>query len=157
MKQYCYRSPLGLIRLVSDQQKLRQLTFVNEEFNSEQDEIIGQTIEYLDCYFSHKPLPALPPYEQSCSPFASEVYELTATIPYGTVRKYGEIASLIAQRRGIRRLSAQAVGQALKKNQLMIIIPCHRVIGADGEMVGFAGGIERKRALLAHEGFSAKS
>jgi len=157
VKQFCYHSPLGLIRLVSDQQKLQQLTFINAEFPSQKDEIIARTIEYLDCYFSHKPLPALPPYEQKCSAFAREVYQSAAEIPYGEVRSYGEIAAEIALKRGIRRMSAQAVGQALKKNQLMIIIPCHRVIGTDGELVGFAGGIEVKKALLRHEGFSVKS
>lgn len=73
-------------------------------------------------------------------------------IPYGEVTTYGEIAQRIADEQGLESMSAQAVGGAVGHNPISIIIPCHRVVGSDGNLTGYAGGIEKKRKLLEHEG-----
>ena len=74
------------------------------------------------------------------------------TIPYGKTMTYGEIAARIAKRRGLNRMSAQAVGGAVGHNPISLIIPCHRVIGTDGSLTGYAGGVEKKAKLLQLEG-----
>jgi len=81
-----------------------------------------------------------------------EVWEILKDIPYGKTMTYGEVASVLAKQRGIISMSAQAVGNAVGRNPISIIIPCHRVIGANGTLTGYAGGIERKHALLILEG-----
>ena len=81
-----------------------------------------------------------------------EVWEILLKIPYGQVRTYGDIAAEIAKQRGLNRFSAQAVGGAVGHNRISILIPCHRVIGANGSLTGYAGGVERKLALLKLEG-----
>ncbi len=73
-------------------------------------------------------------------------------IPYGRTMTYGRIAEIIARQKGVPRMSAQAVGGAVGKNPVAIIVPCHRVIGAGEKLVGYASGVDKKRALLAHEG-----
>ena len=85
------------------------------------------------------------------TPFRKAVWEILLTIPFGQTMTYGEIAKIVAKRTGSCRMSAQAVGGAVGHNPISIIIPCHRVIGADGGMTGYAGGIERKMKLLALE------
>ena len=86
------------------------------------------------------------------SMFREEVWRILCEIPYGEVLTYGEIAKMIAKKRGIERMSAQAIGGAVGHNPISIIIPCHRVIGSDGSLTGYAGGIELKKKLLEHEG-----
>lgn len=86
------------------------------------------------------------------TPFQMSVWDEIGRIPYGGTTTYGAIARTIAERRGIPRMSAQAVGNAVGKNPIAIIIPCHRVIGSDGSMTGYAGGVDRKIALLTIEG-----
>jgi methylated-DNA-[protein]-cysteine S-methyltransferase len=86
------------------------------------------------------------------SGFRKAVWEMLLTIPYGKTMTYGDIAKTLAEKRGISTMSAQAVGGAVGHNAISLIIPCHRVIGADGSLTGYAGGIERKRALLKLEG-----
>jgi len=89
--------------------------------------------------------------------FQNEVWEFLLTIPYGNVVCYGDIAKTIANKHNMARMSAQAVGQAVGRNPIAILIPCHRVIGADGSLTGYAAGIERKRALLTLEGIRIKA
>ena len=72
-------------------------------------------------------------------------------IPFGATATYGEIATAIARRRGLARMSSQAVGQAVGWNPICIVVPCHRVVGAAGALVGYGGGLRNKIALLAHE------
>ena len=86
------------------------------------------------------------------TPFQESVWQILCSIPYGSTMTYGGIASRISAQKGIKRMSAQAVGNAVGKNPISILIPCHRVIGADGGLTGYAGGLARKRALLALEG-----
>ncbi len=80
-----------------------------------------------------------------------EVWEILYSIPYGKTMTYGEIANILAKRRGLKRMSAQAVGGAVGKNEISIIVPCHRVIGTNGSLTGYAGGINKKIELLKIE------
>ena len=86
------------------------------------------------------------------SEFRREVWKILCGIPYGQVTTYGEIAEKIAASRGLSHSCAQAVGGAVGHNPISIIIPCHRVVGADGSLTGYAGGVEKKRSLLIREG-----
>ena len=90
------------------------------------------------------------------SEFQKSVWKLLCEIPYGQVTTYGEIAKKIAARQGLLSMSAQAVGGAVGHNPISIIIPCHRVIGVNGSLTGYAGGIEKKRWLLQWEGAEIK-
>lgn len=85
------------------------------------------------------------------TPFQLEVWQILQTIPYGKLITYREIAELIAKKRGIAKMSARAVGNAVGRNPISILVPCHRVVGSDGKMTGYAGGIERKVKLLKLE------
>ena len=80
--------------------------------------------------------------------FQKEVWEILCAIPYGQTMTYGAIADQLAKKRGLSRMSAQAVGGAVGHNNLSIIVPCHRVVGSNGSLTGYAGGIERKTFLL---------
>ena len=112
----------------------------------------AQAKEWLNIYFSGKMPKAAPPLDLKGSAFQLAVWEILQKIPYGRTVTYGEIASEIAKKRGISRMSAQAVGGAVGRNKISIIVPCHRVIGADGSLTGYAGGLDKKRFLLALEG-----
>ena len=91
------------------------------------------------------------------SPFRIEVWKLLRKIPYGKTTTYGTLAKQIAQQRGLTRMSAQAVGGAVGHNELSILIPCHRVIGTNGSLTGYAGGVDKKARLLALEGIDTKA
>ena len=93
----------------------------------------------------------MPPLHPSGTPFQMEVWDILRQIPYGTAMTYGEIAKKIARRRGIPHMSAQAAGGAVGRNPVSILIPCHRVVGSNGSLTGYAGGMERKIKLLALE------
>lgn len=94
----------------------------------------------------------MPPISLHTTPFRKAVYDILLTIPYGHTMNYGEIAGILAEQQGIQRMSAQAVGGAVGHNPIAIIIPCHRIIGADGSLTGYAGGLDRKIKLLESEG-----
>jgi O-6-methylguanine DNA methyltransferase len=87
------------------------------------------------------------------SPFRLSVWELLREIPYGETVTYGELAKIVAEKRGLSRMSAQAVGGAVGHNEISIIVPCHRVVGSDGSLTGYAGGVDKKERLLTLEGF----
>ena len=112
----------------------------------------AETIRWLDIYFSGKDPGFLPPLKLQTTPFRQEICEIMLTIPYGATMTYGQIADIIAKRRGIARMSAQAVGGAVGHNPISLIIPCHRVIGTDGSLVGYGGGVDKKLSLLQLEG-----
>lgn len=115
--------------------------------------VFRETCHWLDIYFAGKNPDFTPRYKISgLTPFRQEVIEIMKTIPYGETITYGEIAAIIAKKRGLVRMSSQAVGGAVGWNPIGIIIPCHRVIGANGSLTGYGGGIANKIALLAHEG-----
>ena len=115
--------------------------------------ILQQAKAWLDCYFAgDKPLISELPLAPTGSDFRRHVWRVLTEIPYGQTRTYGDIAHEIACETGQARVSSQAVGGAVGHNPISIIVPCHRVIGADGSLTGYAGGIDTKYRLLQHEG-----
>ncbi len=155
-----YHSPLGSITLASDGESLIGLWFDGQKhfphkLISESTEaelpIFTQTINWLDTYFGGKIPDFTPLISLNTTPFHKAVYDILLTIPYGQTMTYGEIANILAEQKGIERMSAQAVGGAVGHNPISIIIPCHRVVGADGSLTGYASGIDRKIELLKLE------
>lgn len=120
--------------------------------------IFQETSRWLDVYFSGRKPDFVPKFRiENATPFRNKVLEIVRTIPFGEVLTYGQIAERIAEECGIERMSAQAVGGAVGWNPICIIIPCHRVMGANGSLTGYGGGIENKKALLKLEGISWRS
>ncbi len=113
--------------------------------------ILEETARWLDRYFAGREPGEAPPVHAAGSPFQTEVWNELVTIPYGQTVTYGDIAKRIASRRGIPRMAAQAVGGAVGANPVSLVVPCHRVVGLGGRMVGYGGGIDRKMALLEME------
>ncbi|MBP3209762.1 MAG: methylated-DNA--[protein]-cysteine S-methyltransferase [Oscillospiraceae bacterium] len=157
---YHYTSPLGEISLASNGEKLSGLWFVGQKYfaktlEKEHEEkhlpIFDETNHWLDQYFSGKIPDFKPPLFLRGTPFRRSVWEILLAIPYGKTMTYGEIAKIIARQNGYQYMSAQAVGGAVGHNPISLIIPCHRVLGADGSLTGYAGGLERKRWLLSLE------
>lgn len=107
---------------------------------------------WLDIYFSGQQPDFMPPLHMSGTPFQMAVWETLREIPYGQTTTYGAIARKIARQRGLSKMSAQAVGQAVGRNELSILVPCHRVVGTNGSLTGYAGGIDKKIQLLQLEG-----
>ena len=157
---YNYHSLLGVITLASDGEALTGLWFdgqkyfphklISESLESEMP-IFTQTCNWLDIYFSGRIPDFTPPISLNTTPFRKAVYDILLTIPYGQTMTYGEIANIIAEQNGVERMSAQAVGGAVGHNPISIIVPCHRVIGTDGSLTGYAGGLDRKIKLLKLE------
>ncbi len=156
-----YESPIGGITLASDGRALTGLWFDEQKYfadtlsrEHEQKEVpvLAETKRWLDIYFSGKAPDFTPPLSMLCSDFRKEVWEVMLTIPYGHTMTYGAIAAEIARRKGLARMSAQAVGGAVGHNSISLIIPCHRVVGSSGSLTGYAGGIDKKIWLLEHEG-----
>ena len=150
-----YDSPIGRLTLVSDGKALTELRLDGSNDSTETQKnlpIFRDTFRWLDIYFSGKEPDFTPPLNMRTGPFRREVWEIMLTIPYGKTMTYGEIAKEIARRHGLAKMSAQAVGGAVGHNAIPIIIPCHRVIGANGNLTGYGGGIERKIKLLELEG-----
>lgn len=117
------------------------------------DAVLVQTSRWLDDYFvGEQPAPDKLPLRPQGTDFQRRVWHELLQIHYGKTTTYGQIAFKLAQQTGKLAMSAQAIGGAVAHNPLSIIIPCHRVIAADGSLTGYAGGIERKQWLLAHEG-----
>ncbi|MBO7428858.1 MAG: methylated-DNA--[protein]-cysteine S-methyltransferase [Paludibacteraceae bacterium] len=146
--------------LASDGDLLTGLHFIGsqkaEEHLREDDEtdlpIFQETRRWLDDYFSGHQPDFTPRYKlENVTPFRQEVSEIMFTIPFGETMTYGEIAMQIAQRHGLERMSAQAVGGAVGWNPICLIVPCHRVMGAGGQLTGYGGGINNKIALLRME------
>ena len=118
--------------------------------------IFAQTRRWLDIYFSGRKPDFTPALKMCGTPFRRRVWEILLTIPYGKTLTYGEIACLIACNTGTKRMSAQAVGGAVGHNPVSIIVPCHRVLGANGSLTGYAAGIDKKTRLLQLEGVDLK-
>lgn len=156
-----YTSPLGDILLASRNEKLIGVWFegqkyylanISEDFIEKEDEILFKTINWLDSYFNgEKPSINGLDLAPEGTDFRCEVWDILCEIPYGETVTYKDIASKIAKNRGIEKMSAQAVGGAVGHNPISIIIPCHRVIGSDNTLVGYAGGLDKKTFLLRHE------
>ena len=157
-----YKTPDGFSDLLlnSDGEYLTGLWFEGSadgskhtSFGEEKElPVFRETCQWLDFYFAGKNPDFTPRYKiNGLTPFRQEVIEIMKTIPYGETITYGEIAAIIDKKRGLTRMSAQAVGGAVGWNPICIIIPCHRVMGANGSLTGYGGGIANKIALLAHE------
>ena len=155
-----YSSPLGKIILASDGTALTGLWFDGQKyFDASLIEncftknlpVFEQTVQWLEFYFSGKIPDFTPPLSTNSTPFRQAVWNILLTIPYGRTMTYKEISQKIAADRGIERMSSQAIGGAVGHNPISLIIPCHRVIGTDGSLTGYAGGLDRKRQLLAME------
>ena len=113
--------------------------------------VFDQTARWLKCYFDGFMPDFTPPLAPQGTPFRRDVWEILREIPYGVTMSYGQVAARLAADRGLRRMSAQAVGGAVGHNPIAIIIPCHRVVGADGSLTGYAAGLDRKDWLLKWE------
>ncbi|MCI9143732.1 MAG: methylated-DNA--[protein]-cysteine S-methyltransferase [Lachnospiraceae bacterium] len=155
-----YESPLGRILMSCDGKGLSGLWFVDqkyyaatlsEKYQEKNTAVFDRAREWLDMYFQGQEPDFTPPLTLNTTPFRKRVWEILLTIPYGHTMTYGEIAGRIAAEKGLSHMSAQAVGGAVGHNAISLIIPCHRVVGTDGSLTGYAGGIERKRKLLTLE------
>ena len=123
-----------------------------DEQVSQETPVLTKAKRWLDIYFSGEEPKFIPPLHPAGTAFRQAVWKILLQIPYGQTVTYGEIAQQFAAEQGISTMSAQAVGGAVGHNKISIIIPCHRVIGADGSLTGYAGGIDKKIALLRLEG-----
>ena len=156
-------SPLGGITLASDGEALTGLWFdgqkhfgagLSGDAREQRLPVFAETERWLKLYFTGTEPDFTPPLRLIGTAFQREVWELLRQIPYGETVSYGALAARIAERRGLARFSAQAVGGAVGRNPISILVPCHRVLGADGSLTGYAGGLEKKAALLGLEGVS---
>ena len=155
-----YDSPLGGITLACDGEALTGLWFddqkhipVMQGLAHEAGEwpVLKETEEWLDLYFSGKDPGFTPKIRMRTTVFRETVWKILLTVPYGKTVTYGQIADCAAKQMRLPRMSAQAVGSAVGHNAIALIIPCHRVIGKNGDLTGYAGGIERKAMLLEME------
>ncbi len=157
-----YKSPVGSILIASKDNKLiglwienqkHYLSNFNEEISQKENiEILEKTKKWLDRYFNgEKPKIDELDINPIGSEFRKNVWEILKNIPYGEVTTYNDIAKKIAKQKGIAKMSAQAVGGAVGHNPISIILPCHRVVGANGNLTGYAGGIKKKIELLKLE------
>ncbi len=155
-----YLSPLGGILLAADEIGLTGLWFDGEKYFAEnlprehavqETPILQETKRWLDVYFSGKQPDFMLPLHPVGSPFRQAVWALLLQIPYGQTVTYGELARQLAAKQGRAKMSAQAVGGAVGHNEISIIIPCHRVVGTNGSLTGYAGGITKKKKLLELE------
>lgn len=155
-----YVSPMGNIVLAGDGTALTGLWFEGQKWfvagltdGAERAElpVFGQTKKWLDIYFGGGEPAFTPAVALRGSEFQIVVWNVLSAIPYGKTVTYGEIAKNLTAVTG-RKTSARAVGSAVGRNPVSIIVPCHRVLGADGSLTGYAGGMERKRELLRLEG-----
>lgn len=166
-----YVSPIGEIVLEEENGKLVRTCFVTEDFDADdpdkmREQLIQANIDqenrglppvlceakaWLDAYFAGKK-PAVPlKLNPFGTPFAQRVYDIVRTIPEGQTMSYKEIAQILAKENESGKMSPQAIGGALRRNRLLLFIPCHRVVGADDSLTGYAGGMQRKAWLLEHE------
>ena len=161
--KYCYYdAPFGRILITVQDGRITGIGIKEEACREnvlkyaeqdDTDEVLKLTCKWFDVYFAGaRPNINMLPLAPSGTSFQKRVWEILSEIPYGEITTYGNIAAKIAEERGVSKFSAQAVGGALGRNPISIIIPCHRVIGADGSLKGFASGLEIKKFLLELEG-----
>lgn len=153
-------SPLGAILLAADEAGLTGLWFEEQrhyaatlpaETQTKETPALMEGKRWLDIYFAGNEPDFTPPLHPIGTPFRMAVWHILLKIPYGKTMTYGDIAQRLAQERGLPRLSARAVGSAVGRNPISLIIPCHRVIGKNSRLTGYAGGLHRKAYLLAME------
>ncbi|WP_300690495.1 methylated-DNA--[protein]-cysteine S-methyltransferase [Chryseobacterium sp.] len=146
------QSPVGNIRLIASDKGLAAILWEGEDYKrtklsvpARQDEspVLLQTEQQLTEYFENKRKVFEVPLDLKGTEFQMKVWEALLKIPYGVTKTYGDLAGILGDVKAVR-----AVGGALNKNPVSIIVPCHRIVGASGKLVGFAGGIENKSVLL---------
>ncbi len=156
-----YASPLGEILLAGDETGLTGLWFVGQKYFAKNLEerhevqelpLFVETKRWLDIYFSGEKPGFTPPLHLKGTPFQTRVWQALRTIPYGETVTYGDLARRLSEDVEGGRASPRAVGGAVGRNPVSLIVPCHRVVGGKGQLTGYAGGLERKRALLRLEG-----
>ena len=154
-----YASPLGGITMTSDGTALTGLRFDGQRQpargpDAAREEkplpVFDETARWLDAYFRGAIPDFLPPLHLTATPFQSAVWQLLLKLSYGQTVTYGDLAAALERQTG-RRVSARAVGGAVGRNPIALLVPCHRVVGAHGALTGYAGGMERKARLLALE------
>lgn len=154
------RSPVGALLLTADDVGLSGIWYEGQkgwricrepEWEERETPVLKQAAAWLDIYFSGREPNFFVPLHLEGTDFQKEVWQLLTRIPYGTTVTYGQIAEQLAKKRGLRRMSAQAVGGAVGRNPVSIMVPCHRVVGSNGSLTGYAGGIEKKVLLLSLE------
>ncbi|MGN1267463.1 MAG: methylated-DNA--[protein]-cysteine S-methyltransferase [Dorea sp.] len=155
-----YESKLGKILLASDGKAITGLWFygqkyfadtLGDKYENGNLKIFQETKKWLEKYFSGKNPEMNIELNPKGSEFRQKVWKILCEIPYGEVMTYGEIAKKIAKAEGKKSMSAQAVGGAVGHNPISILIPCHRVVGSDGSMTGYAGGVEKKEWMIGME------
>ena len=156
-----YRSPLGPITLACDGEAIIGLWFngqkhfgniLPQETEVAAHPLFADAARWLDIYFSGRAPDFLPPLHYGSTPFRKRICDIMLSIPYGQTMTYGEIAAEAARQQGLARMSAQAVGGAVGHNPISLMIPCHRVVGTNGSLTGYGGGLAQKIKLLALEG-----
>ena len=160
MYRTSYDSPLGKMYMSGDGKDLTGLWFEGsrdsrkhgQDFEDGELPVFDETIKWLDIYFSGKDPGFTPEYKlENLTDFRRMVVEEMKSIPYGHTVTYNDIARKIAEKKGLKKMSAQAVGGAVGWNPICIIIPCHRVVGSNGSLTGYGGGIQNKVGLLTLE------
>lgn len=155
-----YKSPLGNIVLAADEIGLTGLWFegqkyfalyLDKEHKKKEIPLFTKAKKWLDIYFEGQEPDFKLPLHFMGTEFQNEVWEILYQIPYGKTITYGNIAKKLAHKKGIKRMFPQAVGGAVGRNEISIIVPCHRVVGSNGNLTGYAGGINKKIALLKLE------
>ena len=155
-----YDSPMGGILLAADEIGLTGVWFdgqkyfargLPEERAERNTPVLSAARHWLDVYFTGREPDFMPPLNPVGSGFQRAVWELLLQIPYGQTTTYGALAQKLAQQQGLAHMSAQAVGGAVGRNKISILIPCHRVVGTGGSLTGYAGGVDRKAGLLELE------
>lgn len=155
-----YQSPFGAMLIVANTQYLIGLYFHTQQYfhifqrqyRQKELPVFTQTIQWLNLYFAGETPPFTPYLQLDSTDFRLRVWQILQTIPKGKVITYKQIAQEIAAERGKAKMSAQAVGKAVGANPISVIIPCHRVIGTNNSLIGYAGGVALKKKLLELEG-----
>lgn len=155
-----YDSPVGRLLLTSDGENLTGLWITRDTPAADGVEgecaVLEEAERWLDAYFCGEEKPVDFPLKPEGTAFQKQVWDILLTIPHGKTRTYGEIAREMGEILGKEKMSAQAVGGAVGRNPISIFIPCHRVVGAQGQLTGYAGGLDKKIWLLRHEGWNVK-
>lgn len=161
-----YQSPIGSILLAADDIGLTGLWFegqkyfafnLDKEHAEQETPLLKQAKHWLTIYFSGKKPDFSIPLHFTGTDFQNEVWTILCSIPYGQTTTYGKIAKQLAAQKGLPHMSAQAVGSAVGRNKISIIVPCHRVVGTNGSLTGYAGGIDKKIKLLNLEKVDTRS
>lgn len=155
-----YASPLGELLIAADDIGLTGLWFAGQKYyarglDTEHEEreplAIASAKHWLDVYFAGQQPDFTPPLHLVGTAFQTAVWDILLSVPYGETLTYGEIAARIAVQQGRAHMSAQAVGGAVGRNPVIIIVPCHRIVGKSGDLTGYAAGVEKKTSLLRLE------